>query len=235
MGLGKVLAHHPHIQGRGAPAADLGRIGQHRAFLGQLVEGRGPDIGAVDVAALPGGDDGRRLQVHYLQLGGIDAPVLERRQQAVVGGGAVGHGDALADQILRRREPLLHHQCLGVTELGGEQEHLDGHVLAGRHRQRAGTYVADLHVAGGERPDHAGAAVKLAPVHLGAALFGEAVVGLGHLGGFGRGLVGHGDLDRLGGLHDQRQCRQPEGSSFSCHDVVPDYGDGDAIFPVMTR
>ncbi|MNJ51768.1 hypothetical protein D3C77_470820 [compost metagenome] len=129
--------------------------------------------------------------------------MLEGRQQTVVSGGGIGHGDAFSRQILWPGEPLFHHQGLGLSELGGEQEHLDGQVLARRHRQGAGADVAYLHIAGGERPHHAGAAVKLAPIHGGAALPGEGVVGLGYLGGLGRGLVGHGDLEGLGGLAEQ--------------------------------
>ena len=75
--------------------------------------------------------------------------MFQRRQQAVVGGGDKRHGDAFADQVFRFGDVFLHHQRFRVTELRGEQEHLNRHLLAGRNRQRAGTDIADLHVAGG--------------------------------------------------------------------------------------
>ncbi len=221
MGLGERLAYHPDIQGGGAPLAHLGRVGQYLAALGQLVEGRCPDIGTIDVTPLPGGDDGRRLKVDDLQAGRIHTPVPQRGQQAVVGGGGKGHGDALAGQGRRGSEPGLDHQRFRVAELGGEQKHLDGHLLVDGHRQRAGADVADLHVAGGERPHHAGAAVELEPLHRGAAGAGKGVVGLSHLGRFGRGLVGHSNVHGPGLQAEQGERRQPEGMSFSCHDIAP--------------
>ena len=114
----EIFAHHPDVERRRSPLPNLGRIGQHLAVFLQLVDGGRPDVGTVDISALPGGDNRGRLQVHQLHLGRLDAPVLQRRQQAVVGGGNKGHGDALADQIFRAADAFLHYQRLGVAELG---------------------------------------------------------------------------------------------------------------------
>jgi hypothetical protein len=45
-----------------------------------------------------------------LYLTRLDAPVFERRQQAVVGCGDKRHGDAFADQIFRFSDVFLHYQ-----------------------------------------------------------------------------------------------------------------------------
>ena len=77
------------------------------------------------------GGDGRRLQIEDLHLLRLDAPMLERGQQAVMGGGDKRHRNALADQILRAFDVILHHQRFGAAELRGDEEHFDGEFLAG--------------------------------------------------------------------------------------------------------
>ena len=149
MFLGEVFAHDPHVERRRAPLAHLFGVGQHGAIFFQLVHGWGPDIGSVNIPTLPGRDYRGWLEIKNLNLPRLDAPVFERRQQAVVGGRDKRHGDALADQVFRFGDVFLHHQRFRVTELRGEQEHLNRHLLAGRDRQRAGSDIADLHVAGG--------------------------------------------------------------------------------------
>src|SRR5690606_30132127 len=127
-----------------------------------------PDVGGVDVATLPGGDDRRRRQVEDLHLARVDVPVLERGQQAVVAGGNERHGDLLADQVGRFLDTaaIACNQRLGGADRRGDEGGLHRQLPGGGGRQRAGADVADLHVTGGDRGDHLGAAVELAPVDL---------------------------------------------------------------------
>lgn len=148
------------------------------------------------------------LQIEDLHLFRLDAPMFERGQQAVMGGGNKRHRNALADQILRAFDVIFHHQRFGAAELRGDEEHFDGEFLAGGHRQWAGTDIADLHIAGGQRAQHAGAAVELTPVDGRAGLFGEAVFRLRHLGRLRRRLVRHGHVHRVGAGRAERQRQQ---------------------------
>ncbi|MNZ83158.1 hypothetical protein D3C78_1018780 [compost metagenome] len=84
--LGKVFTHHPDIKRWRAPLSHFFGIGQNRAVFFQRIHRRCPDIRSVNISTLPGSNNGGRLQVKDLHLIRLDTPVLECRQQAVVGG-----------------------------------------------------------------------------------------------------------------------------------------------------
>lgn len=72
---------------------------------------------------------------------GLNAPVFQRCQQAVMRGGDKRHRDAFADQIFGFRDAFLYHQRFGISELRRQQENFNRHLLAGGHRQRAGAQL----------------------------------------------------------------------------------------------
>ena len=217
--LGEVLTDHPNVEGRRAPLPNLRGIGQHLALFFQFVNRWRPDVSAIDIPALPGGDNRRRLQVNNLYLAGLNAPVFQRCQQAVMRGGDKRHCDAFADQIFGFRDAFLHHQRFGISELRRQQENFNRHLLAGGHRQRAGADVTDLHIAGGKGAYHAGAAVKFPPVDGRPAGFGEGVVRLGDFRRLSGGLIRHGHVDRLRLEGGDSQRRQKSNSRCECHNV----------------
>ncbi len=208
MFLGKVLTYDPDIKGWRAPLPHFFGVGQHGALLFQLVNGGRPDVCSVDVATLPGGNNRRRLQVNDLHLARLNAPVFQRGQQAVMRSRDKRHRDAFADQIFGSGDGFLHHQRFGISELRGEQEDFDRHLLAGGYGQRAGAKVANLHVARGKRPHNRRAAVELTPVDFRPALFGEGVIRLRDFRRFRRSLICHGDVHRLRLKCPQRQCAE---------------------------
>ncbi|MCY1456267.1 hypothetical protein D9M71_734750 [compost metagenome] len=115
-------------------------------------------------------------------------------------GGDERYGDLFANQVLRRVDAgaIAGDQGFGSANLGGDQEGFH-RQLAGRGRgQRAGTEVADLHIAGGHGGDHVGAAVEFAPVDVGFAGFLVGTVDLGDFRRVNGGLVGHRQVGRLG-------------------------------------
>lgn len=60
-----------------------------------------------------GGNNRRRLEIQNLHLTRLDAPVFERCQQAVMGGGDKRYGDTLADKVFRFGDGFFHHQRFG--------------------------------------------------------------------------------------------------------------------------
>ncbi len=198
--LGEVLAHDPGIEGWCAELGQFRGGDQHLAvFLGHA-QGRVPDVRGIDVAALPGGDDGRWRQVEHGDFRRVDVPMLQRGEQAVVPGGHERHGDLLADQILRgiNAGAITNHQGLGGADLGGDEEGFHRDLAGDCGRQWAGAEVADLHVARGDGADDIGAVVELAPVDLGLGGFFIGAIGLGDFGRVDGGLVSDGQVDRLG-------------------------------------
>ncbi|MNJ74496.1 hypothetical protein D3C77_714360 [compost metagenome] len=82
--LGEVLARDPDLEGRRAPLAHLRRIGQGLAGLANFPKRRRPDKRTIDIPTFPRGSDFCRLQVHHFDFRGVQAPVLEGAEQAVV-------------------------------------------------------------------------------------------------------------------------------------------------------
>ena len=166
MRLRVIATDDPGIEGRCAPGRHFGGGGEHPGGWPDLAECGVPDVGGVDVATRPGGGDFGRAQVQHADRFRIDTPVLERRQQAVVGGRHERHGDLLADQIggFQHRAVLPDHQRFGFTDQAGDQESLDRQLAGRRGGQRARSDITDLHVAGGHRGDHLGTGIELAPL-----------------------------------------------------------------------
>ena len=115
-------------------------------------------------------------------------------------GGNEGHGDFFADQVLRAVDPrtVTRHQGFGAADLGGDEEGLHRDFTGYRGGERAGTEVADLHVAGRDGGDDVGAIVEFAPVDLGVGGFFIGAVGLGDFGRVHGGLIRNGHVRRLG-------------------------------------
>ncbi|MNE17419.1 hypothetical protein D3C80_1103970 [compost metagenome] len=84
--LGVILACHPDLEGGCSPLAYLCSVGQGLATLADFPQGGRPDKRAINISPLPGCRDFRRLQVHHFDFRTVQAPVLQRTKQAVVGG-----------------------------------------------------------------------------------------------------------------------------------------------------
>ncbi|MOA04472.1 hypothetical protein D3C78_1240290 [compost metagenome] len=198
--LGEILAHDPGVEGRCAELGQLAGGDQYLAiFLGDP-EGRIPYVRGVDVTALPGGNDRGWSQVENGDFRRVDVPVLQRGEQAVVAGGYKRHGDLLADQVLRGLDPgtVAGDQGFGGADLGGDEEGLHRDFAGDGRGQRAGTEVADLHVTRGDGGDDIGTVVEFSPADIG---LGGLFVGAVSLGDFRRvngGLIGDGEVGRLG-------------------------------------
>ncbi|MNZ71475.1 hypothetical protein D3C78_898390 [compost metagenome] len=198
--LGEILAHDPGIEGRGAEPGQFTGSDQYLAVFFGHAEGWIPHVGGVDVTAFPGGDDRRWRQVENGDFRGIDVPVLQCREQAVVAGGYKGHGDFLADQVLRGLDPgaVAGDQGFGGADLGGNEESFHRDFASDCSGQGAGTEIADLHVAGGDGGDDIGTVVEFAPADIGLRGLFVSAVGLGDFRRVNGGLVGNGDVGRLG-------------------------------------
>src|SRR5690606_33584883 len=97
----KILAHQPDIKRWRTQLDQLPRTDQHlAAFLG-LAQGRVLRISAINIATSPGRYDIGWRQIDDIDLLGIDLPMLERSQQAVMTGRYKRRGNRLADEILR--------------------------------------------------------------------------------------------------------------------------------------
>ena len=159
----QVLLTIEAVEGRPAERAELARGDHHLAVLLDLAERRVPDERRVDVAALPGGGDLRRLQVEDLDLVRVDAEMLEREQQVEVRGRDERHADLLADQVLDLGDAgaLARDQRLGRRDVLDDPDQLHVDALADAGGDRARARERDLDVARRHRGDHLGAAVEL--------------------------------------------------------------------------
>ena len=205
--LGKVLACDPHFKGRRAPLANLRSISQGLAGLADFTQRRRPDKRAINIATLPRRGDFCRLQVHHFDFRSVEAPMLQGTEQAVMRGGNEGCGDGLADQILRGIDAaaIAHHQCFGGVDLCRNNERHDRQITRGRRRQRAGTEVADLHVARSNGCHNFRAAIEAAPVDFLADGFLVDAVSLRDFARIDTGLVTDGEVGRLCGKRKYRR------------------------------
>lgn len=154
--LGEFLADDPGVEGRAAPLGDVGAIGQHGATRGlDLRQHRVPDIGAVDVAAFPGGGDFLRTQVEDFERGRIDVPVLQRGQQGIVGGGNERRCDLLALEAFGAVD-ALHRQRFGFSDVADDEDRLDRQFLASCDVAEATTGMTVGAAPTPTRPDGAG-------------------------------------------------------------------------------
>src|SRR6266498_5735219 len=87
------------FRSRLAVGGELRAVGERHAILLQHAQHGCPDVGAVDVAALPGGLDVLRFEVEDRDLARVHAGQLERGEQAVVGGRAEWRGDLVSHQV----------------------------------------------------------------------------------------------------------------------------------------
>ncbi|KMQ82854.1 spore cortex-lytic enzyme [Lasius niger] len=142
--LGISAPRYPHIEGGAAPAAHLGRVDEHAAIAFQHAQRGRPYIGAIDVAALPGGGDVAWIEIDQSHLCKGDAPVLQGFQQAVMGGATERRGDDASDQLLRAVEGRAHHQRFASIGARGDKEHHQRQLARQGSRQRHRTDVANL-------------------------------------------------------------------------------------------
>ncbi|KPX26889.1 Uncharacterized protein ALO72_04988 [Pseudomonas syringae pv. delphinii] len=230
---GEVLAHDPGVERRCANLGQFAGSDQHLAgFLGDT-QRRVPDVGRVDVTAFPRGGNGRRREVQNRDPGRVDVPVLECREQAVVAGGNVRHGNLLADQVLGGIDPraIARNQCLGSTDLSGDQEGLDRQFARGGRSERARAEIPDLYVARSDGSDDVGPVVELAPGDFRVSGFFVGIVGLRHLGWIDSGLVGNRKVGCLceEGCASQRQRRQQAQGKMQFHDEAPNQAGRDKL------
>ena len=178
----ELVGHRAQIQRRLAVLGELAAGDQILAALAQVVQRRQPGVGGVDVAAVPCGQDGLRLQVDQLNIAGGQPILRQRGEQAVVRRRGERGGDPLAPQLRDGVDAgaVAGHQRLVVA---GHVEHERDLVRdVQRRRQsaghRAGSQRAEVEFLGDERGVDVGAGVELRPldVVVGQRLFQPAVV-----------------------------------------------------------
>lgn len=141
-------------------------IEDHLAAFLDLAECRIPDVGCIDITALPGCRDFRWAQVQDLQLLRIDPLVREGGEQTVVGRRDEGHGHGLADEVEHGGDAgaVASHQRLGRANQADDIESLDRKLLACCGCERARSDISDVDRTGRNRRDDVRSAVELAPV-----------------------------------------------------------------------
>jgi hypothetical protein len=97
---GVVFPGDPRHERRTAKFGYSRGVDQHLAVLFGLGQHWIPDISRIDVATCEGGGDLRRLQVQNIHLCRVDARVVQRKQQAIMGGRDEWRRDFLAYEIL---------------------------------------------------------------------------------------------------------------------------------------
>src|SRR5690606_24043252 len=99
---GETLVDHKPVESRNTFCANFFRIGNFLARLENFGKGRWPDIGRIDIAPLPGGNDLRRRHVEDFRIAWIDLPdVVHAYEKMKVGGRDERHADLLALEIFR--------------------------------------------------------------------------------------------------------------------------------------
>src|SRR5579883_2630070 len=97
------VAHHDAVENQGALSLQLARLEQDRAVIRDaLVEHRPPDIGDVDVLALPRRHDRIGLHVDELDVGRLQARALQGGERREMHGGVEWRANLAALQILER-------------------------------------------------------------------------------------------------------------------------------------
>ncbi|MNL52242.1 hypothetical protein D3C87_1754010 [compost metagenome] len=96
-------------------------------------------------------------------------------------------------------------QGFGGADLGGDEESFHWHFAGDGGGQGAGAEVADLHVARGNGSDDIGTVVEFAPADIGLGGLFVSAVSLGDFRRVNGGLVGDGEVGRLGKKTRYRQ------------------------------